>query len=77
MVDESKQAFPRDRIGGSGMTLREWYAGLARQGLLVGPLGGNWLTSPQDPDRQERLESWLADGMIRAAGVQGPERDHA
>lgn len=42
MMEDDKQAFPwahqdGDIVGGSGMTLREYYAGCALQGLCANP----------------------------------------
>lgn len=73
MSDTSKPAFPRplSSLGKeasgdqSGMTLREWYAGLALQGLLSG-----YLASPEQYevkwDQVGREAVCAADAMLKA-----------
>lgn len=59
-----KLAFPSQTITGAytlGMTLREWYAGLAMQGLLANP---NLGYEPGESKVVGRVSRMMADDLI-------------
>jgi len=70
MIDKSKPAFPRSETGSAeigqidpgapGMTLREYYAGLAMQGMIVE--GGRFT----EPDIVAQFAIAQADALIAA-----------
>lgn len=56
-------AFPYPPDGYEGMTMREWYAGMAMQGLLAGP------EDTEDPREVAARAIAMADSMLRAMKV--------
>lgn len=54
----------KEVVGSNGMTMREWYAGMALQGLLAAFSGDHSL--PED-ERAARMAFGYADAMLKMA----------
>jgi hypothetical protein len=68
MLDDICPAFPTSRVDcDEGMTIREWYAGMALQGILANPLisPAQSLTKMETRVRCEAAFEY-ADAMMRA-----------
>lgn len=79
-MSTERQAFPTEttslnagtgkyeHVGQSaGMTLREWYAGMALIGILAGRSSGPWEMTEKIPVRIAEISFKLADEMMKSA----------
>lgn len=76
MSEEKKDggpAFPRAGIfphtlPQDGMSLRDWYAGMALQGMLSNPKGLSEVTVDGKPMTYTKASFYMADAMLQEAG---------
>jgi hypothetical protein len=78
MRDQGGSAFPRpaseDALANEGMTLRQWYAGMALQGFLT---CGDHFIAADAANNPRKAAAWafeLADAMLAEESQGIPER---
>jgi hypothetical protein len=62
---EDKAAFPSDRYGEIGMTLRDYFAAQAMQGIIAVTVAPETIWSPKDLAESSYV---MADAMLKARG---------
>lgn len=65
MNDEQEMAFPMDRYGNQGMTLRDWFAGQAMAGFCADP-EIQWSQGKKTEVNLAKLAYEVADAMLEA-----------